>query len=248
MKLMVDLGNSCLKWATLEGGILSSQQRIGHDYGNLNPLLKPLWQGLPVPEEVWVANVAGPQKGETLVRWINALWGGVQPILVETTSQRGGVTNGYKNYQQLGVDRWLALIGAHAFVPGMKCIVDCGTAITLDVLSTDGQHLGGLIMPGLTTMQEILKAHTYALEVLSQEVPPLTSLAQDTQAGVVLGGLYAVIGWIEYVIKRIETVELIKLILTGGSAPMLLSLVQKPYYHLPNLVIQGLAVIANEHL
>lgn len=163
MMLMVDMGNSALKWANLEQGRLSPQQRIPHQANNLEKLLTQAWRTLDMPSQgVWVSNVAGPQKAETLSHWVKTLWG-LKPTFVKTSRYECGVKNGYENPEQLGVDRWLALIGAHLMEKGMLCIVDCGTAITLDVLSANGHHQGGLIMPGVTTMQIALKSDTYAL-------------------------------------------------------------------------------------
>lgn len=163
MRLMVDMGNSALKWAMLDQSRLSSQQRIPYQANNLEKILTKAWRTLDMPfQGVWVSNVAGPQKAETLTHWTETHWG-LKPTFIKTSHYQCGVKNGYENPEQLGVDRWLALIGAHLIEKNMLCVVDCGTAITLDVLSANGHHQGGLIMPGVTTMQNALKSDTYAL-------------------------------------------------------------------------------------
>jgi type III pantothenate kinase len=169
------------------------------------------------------------------------------PTLVETSEHECGVTNGYNNPKQLGIDRWLALIAAHDLAKGNLCVIDCGTAVTLDVLSETGHHLGGLIMPGTTMMYNALLKDTYALAPLSTIHYPLSTihiLAYDTQSGIVLGTLYAVIGWVEYIFNRFkqEGKEL-TLILTGGNSVEIIRLLSSPCLHIPDLVLQGLAVM-----
>lgn len=247
MKLMVDIGNSSLKWAMLKKGELGPQHRVFHQAGQLHAEIKEQWGALFIPTEIWIANVAGREKIETLTQWIKELWA-LEPKEVQTALQQAGVTNGYEVPQQLGVDRWLALIAAHHLEKGTKCIVDCGTAITLDVLTAEGQHLGGLILPGPIMMQEALIEHTYVLNPLIQKTQKehLTLLAQETRSGITLGTMYAVAGWIEYMIKRIASIE--TLIMTGGGTPSLFPFIQRPYHYTPNLVIQGLAIVAHEDL
>ena len=80
----------------------------------------------------------------------------LQPEYIRVTKRACGVTNAYDVAADLGVDRWAALVGAHQGSSGPVCIVDCGTAITIDALSPAGEHLGGLIMPGITMLAELL--------------------------------------------------------------------------------------------
>jgi type III pantothenate kinase len=247
MMLLIDMGNSSIKWATLEQDRLSPQQRLPYK------LYPQAWLKLDVPSQgVWVSNVAGPQKAEILTHWVKNHWG-LKPTFVKTSSYECGVKNGYDNPKQLGVDRWLALIGAHYLETGPLCVVDCGTAVTLDVLFANGHHQGGLIMPGVTTMHKALLSDTYVLAHLNKtlhrrEEKPF--LAHDTQTGISLGTLYGVIGLLEYVINSLEKQGIsLKLILTGGTAPALESLLHqiKSYRHIPDLVLQGLkAVVACE--
>lgn len=247
MKLMVDIGNSSLKWAILKKGELGPQHRVFHQAGKLDVEIKKQWSILTIPTEIWIANVAGSEKIETLTQWIKELWT-LEPKEVKTSLQQAGVSNGYKTPKQLGVDRWLALIAAHHLEKGIKCVVDCGTAITLDVLTAEGQHLGGLILPGPIMMQEALIEHTSISSRMIQEIQEeqITWLAKETRSGIILGTMYAVAGWIEYMMKKIASIEM--LIMTGGGTPSLLPFIQIPYHYTPNLVIQGLAIVAHEDL
>lgn len=250
MKLLVDLGNTCLKWATLAQNELGPQQRVTYQKDNIQACLSQYWQNLPCPEHgIWLSNVAGPQQLEMMQVWVWKQWG-IKLTVVETTATACGVTNGYINPKQLGIDRWLAILGAYHLIKGNLCVVDCGTAVTLDVVAETGLHLGGLIMPGVKTMQHSLLKATQingidkinGIEKFEKfKVVEKQLLAYDTQSGIILGTLYAVVGWIEYIMNGIEKPgQKLTLIVTGGNVPELLPYFSKQNVHIPDLVLQGL--------
>lgn len=248
MRLMVDMGNSAIKWASLEKDQLSAQHRIHYDSDSLTQA----WLELPVPSQgIWISNVAGTKKAAFIKEWIKTHWG-LQANFIKSTRYQCGVKNAYNNPEQLGVDRWLALLAARRLEKGAVCVVDCGTAITLDVLFANGHHQGGLILPGLTTMHNALLSNTNLLAYLNKNVHPhkeQSFLAQDTHSGISLGCLYAVIGLVEYIKNTFEKQgNPLILILTGGSVPALKPLLQKPYRYIPDLVLQGLKTIVNQSL
>jgi len=251
MRLLVDVGNSSIKWATLESGHLSSQQRIWYQEIHFENTLEKAWGQLAPSKGIWVSNVAGPQKAKRLAHWVRGYFGR-EPTFIQTSCAEGGIKNGYQNPEQLGVDRWLALIGAYALEKDRLCVVDCGTAVTLDVLAADGQHLGGLIMPGQATMHKALKNNTYALASLAKISQPHKKqllLAHDSQTGIALGISYAIIGLLEYVINTFENKgDQLKIYLTGGGTSSLEPFLQRPYQHIPDLVLQGLVVLVNQSL
>lgn len=252
MMLLVDMGNSSIKWAILAQDHLGPQKRLLYQTDNLDTLLTQAWLSLDVPlSGVWVSNVAGPKKAEILTHWIKSHWK-LEPTFIKTSRSFCGIKNGYKNPEELGVDRWLALIGAYQLEKGMLCVVDCGTAVTLDVLSANGYHQGGLIIPGVTIMHNALFRNTYALAPLKKtlnENSEKSFLAHDTFMGITLGTLYAIIGSIEHVINTLEKQgNKVQLILTGGSASALESLLVIPYRLVPNLVLQGIKAVVKQLL
>ncbi len=253
MMLLVDMGNHSIKWATFMQGQFSPQQSIIYPRYHLERLLTQAWGLLSVPiQGIWVSNVAGPEKAKPITHWIKTHWD-LSPTFIKTSNYECGVKNGYDYPEQLGVDRWLALIGARHLEKGKLCVVDCGTAITLDVLSAEGYHQGGLIIPGVMTMHKALLSDTYALTCLSQKRhrhnENNTFLAHDTHTGIKLGTLYAVIGLLDSVINHLEKQEEpFTLILTGGSVPALKSFLKRPYQFIPELVLQGLVTVVNQSL
>lgn len=253
----MDVGNSCLKWAFLTQNGLSQQQSLLYQQETITQGFEQVaksFQSLlgiqpSAPEAVWVANVAGAKTEAVLNQWIKTRWA-IEPTFVRTTKEAAGVVNSYQAPERLGVDRWLALIGAHHLFKGKLCIVDCGTAITLDVLAATGQHEGGVIMPGFRLMRHALMTKTHGLAQLAEEEPSLNKktalFAQDTQAAVHLGTLYAVVGGLEYIFSQLDAQkEPFTLLLTGGSAMILLPLLHRSYHYVPELVLQGLVFLAN---
>src|SRR3569832_603245 len=130
----------------------------------------------------------------------------------------------------------------------ITCIVDAGTAITLDDLSTDGHHLGGLIMPGIELMRRSLLERSEGIRAAtaSPERGDITLLARDTQSGVDGGTLYAAVAAIDRVMQDVGTElgETLTRVITGGDAERLLTLLHGQYHHVPDLVLHGLAIIA----
>jgi type III pantothenate kinase len=248
MRLVIDIGNSCLKWAISQDQTLNEQHRICYQQQDLVPA--QIWQSLEKPEEIWIGSVAKPQVTDRIRDWLETHWQ-IEPVLVQSTSACCGVTNSYHHPQQLGVDRWLALIGAYHQLPQIPVlIVDCGTAMTIDALSVSGQHLGGLIVPGIHLMRQALMTKTFALadfQAVEKCYDHIPLLAYNTNDGITYGTLYAVAGLLDYVMSHLEQQQgqSFALLLTGGHAPALFPLLSRPYQYMPYLVLQGLVAMAN---
>lgn len=247
MILLIDIGNTCLKWAIVRNQIMEEQQSVVHQGKALFSLFQQIWAEIVGIQVVWVANVAGEFARTSLIQWVEQYWQ-ITPLFANTTAYACGVSNGYQYPEQLGIDRWLALIGAHQ--AENICIADCGTAITVDILSANGSHLGGMIVPGIAAMQKALLADTAALASLVNAIDyPIVLEAKNTTQGILSGVHYAVIGFLTYLLAELEKKyhQTFILVITGGNAPKLLPFLPKTYQHIPDLVLRGLKVIADKH-
>jgi type III pantothenate kinase len=213
--------------------------------------LSKAWKDLEGVSRIVVANVGGPKVAEQLREWSQNYWQAVPEFLVARSSGYG-IRSAYSRPETLGVDRWLELVAVRqryrsANQNGAICIVDCGTAITIDVLATDGKHLGGLIVPGLTIMPKLLVDNTAGINENTEELEH-SLLASTTSAAVNAGALYAAISFIDRVSSDVaaETKGELKRIITGGDAPRVLPLLRDRYEHLPDLVLWGLAQVARD--
>lgn len=247
MILLIDAGNSRLKWACLQGKQLQPGGAIPRSAAPTRDFASA-WDELEAPEAVFVTSVVGEKFDKTLTNWVKRKWK-CEPSFLTTREKGFGVTNAYVKPERLGADRWLALIGAHDDRDGPVCIVDCGTAVTLDAMRGDGTHEGGLIVPGLTLMQGSLKEHASGIDDISLNPDARTGLlATDTGNAIIAGSLYSLVALIERVVGDLsqEWKEPVQCLVTGGDAEQLLPLLTVKAEHCPDLIFTGMAVIARQ--
>lgn len=245
MILLLDMGNSALKWATLEEGTLSPMARSTWGDSDNIESLESLWSELALPEHVLVSSVAGDERAAAITAWVRDAWR-LETEFVQATGEGFGVINAYIEPRRLGVDRWCALVAVKGRFHGAVCVVDCGTAITIDVLSGEGRHLGGVIIPGLGLMRRSLVEHT-SINLQEDGHPGgIALLARDTRDAIMGGTLYSAIAAIDRIIQDItkELGSTPTCVITGGDAQGLLPLLAADYHHIPDLVLQGLARMA----
>lgn len=234
MNLLLDIGNSRVKWARAEGVRLLATGSLFHRGTPDWPAALP---GEP-PTAVWVSNVADETVPAALARHTQAQWK-LKPHLVRSAAEACGVRNAYSRPERLGVDRWLACIGAFHRGTGPVLVADAGTALTLDFVDADGRHRGGLIAPGLSTMRAALAEGT-PLRVEPGDYQ-LSWLADDTDPAVALGTLQTALNLVENA-RRALAPE--RLLLTGGEADRLRPHLDAGWEHAPDLVLEGLARLA----
>jgi type III pantothenate kinase len=239
--LLIDIGNSLIKWGWGRQGRIEP----GEPFATRASVeaFPRLWANAPPPAQVVVSNVAGAIIAAGLKAYTEQHWG-LAPHFVSACAQACGVNNGYTSPEKLGVDRWVALIGARHADPGPCCVADCGTAITFDVMDAEGTHLGGLIAPGLALMRDALARGTHGLTLAESGCQ--SRLARDTAAAIASGTRLAAAGLIEHGFE--ETTRRLgnqpHLLLTGGDAPGIGAELNIPYEFRPNLVLEGLLVIS----
>jgi type III pantothenate kinase len=249
--LLVDIGNSRIKWASLVRKKLAHHGNAerGKDPEALTADLEQHWRKIKKPTAIVACNVAGAAFADALTAWCTQRWK-VEPRFVVAERSACDVTNAYNIAERLGADRWAALIAARRQSSAPTCVIDAGTAVTIDVLSEQGVHQGGLIIPGLAMMRNALLEQTEALQpaTTAPASGDVSLLARDTQDGINGGTLYALVAVIDRVVADVRTelgTELTRII-TGGDADTLLPLLAGNYHHHPDLVLKGLAVIAEE--
>lgn len=247
MMLLVDAGNTALKWGLYEAGKIVTTDRFVHRNSSLTEQLTRHWMSLQPPDEVFIANVAGERLADTLSAWTQQQWSLV-PHFVSTTDTACGVTNAYSVAADLGVDRWAALIGAHHYTRGAVCIVDCGTAITVDVLAANGRHLGGLILPGVELLKQVVQKDTAGVRSATEQ-QAANLFANNTSGGVHSGAVYMAVAAIDRIINDFATTQAqdTEVVITGGDAGTMLPLLARSAHHDPALVLKGLAILAGEH-
>src|SRR5256714_7846820 len=158
MILAVDCGNSRLKWGLHENG---GWRKAGAVPVSELGRLEKSWRRLVPDDKVVIANVAGRSVRKRLASLFARR--SMVPAWVEAKRHECGVTNAYGRPDQLGPDRWAALIGAWSILHGPCLVVTAGTATTADVLRGDGRFVGGVILPGIDLMKRSLARGTAEL-------------------------------------------------------------------------------------
>ena len=236
MNLLIDAGNTRIKWGLAQQGELIREGNLAHSQV---AELATLFAEQQITA-IWGSLVAGDKlRAEieavcpTPVRWVNS------------ERERGGLRNHYRNIEEHGSDRWLAVLALHAQSPGDVVLASLGTALTVEALSAEGEYLGGLIVPGLRMMLDSLSTGTAGL----QRMPGVWSaFPQSTSEAMASGALDAMAGAITRLRERLaeHSGRPVSVVLTGGNAPLLLPLLAPPCQIMDNLVIRGLLKVSNE--
>lgn len=155
-----------------------------------------------------------------------------------------GLVNGYLEPSRLGSDRWVALYYAWKKYANNCVIVDVGTAVTIDHLAENGRHLGGVILPGVTTMVQSLNARTSQIHVDAIMAPGRQGIpGRTTTEAVTRGAALAVAGAIKEscLMGPLRALDVLRII-TGGGAPYVLPLLGDGWRHEPDLLLDGLSL------
>jgi type III pantothenate kinase len=239
MKLLIDLGNSRLKWATLRDGQLQRGGVFAHVDKALAPALHTEWASLPRIDEVLAASVVGAEREQELAHVVRERFQR-HVAIPRSPASALGVRNAYAEPARLGIDRFLGMAALRAERARALVLVSVGTALTLDALDADGRHHGGLIVAGPQLMREALLANTARVGTFDgvwREMPT------STADGVFAGSLYAAVGAIERfcAVAARDFGTAPALFLTGGGADDIEALLPGAE-RVHDLVLRGLAL------
>jgi type III pantothenate kinase len=223
--LCIDSGNTRTKWGLREGDAW-------------------LEQGVGLPDEIaadriLACNVGGVPPRLTIEALARRL--SVPLEWLTASAAQCGVTNGYARPEQLGTDRWAALIGARGLHRSDCLVVMCGTATTVDVLRADGRFDGGLILPGLDMMRAALASGTADLPAAAGRY---ADLPRNTLDAIASGAIQSTAGAIERMFRQLDPAREPLCILSGGAAGGVSPRLTFPHRMIDNLVLEGLARIA----
>jgi type III pantothenate kinase len=201
-----------------------------------------------MPKRVLASNVGG-ERVATIVRDASMQCWSIEPEFIHSTTAAGGITNAYPEPAKLGVDRWLAMIGAYAEHRKALCVVSVGTAATIDGLDATGRHLGGLIIPGPDLMVGSLLRNTSDIARRAQEGSVGSGVfANNTLGAIHQGAAHAVAALAERAVESMQAQLGARplVILTGGASAEVARLVRFPHTLTVDLVLRGLIVLANQ--
>ena len=244
MIVLLDVGNSRFKWAVLEDVVQLEVRSGNHGISNRAHAVFYALAALH-PQRIVVSSVLGHEFQDAFSgltrRELN-----VNPEFVQTAHEAHGIRVAYSDPAKLGVDRFVAMIAAHTLFATACVVVDCGTAVTVDALTAQGRHRGGLIFPGLSLMRQGLTKQTANIKPFSRD-DSVTLFATDTAEGVHSGTLRTIAAAVD-TISGDMSAELdspVTYILCGGDAEVVRPWLRREYVLYPDLVVKGLAFIAS---
>ena len=234
MHLLIDAGNTRIKWALLNPNQHESMVTQYVDKKRIEQSLSEL----PIEniESVWLSSVRDAGELENLLNKHFA----VEIHKAVSTDRYKELISGYLRPEQLGVDRWLALCSCYERYNNSFIVIDAGTAITLDVVDKGCRHLGGHIIPGRDLMVESLNLNTHLIEVKDSALIYELDLGADTQSAVTNGASSAVTGYIGSVIEQYPGY---KVVITGGAACEISASLKCETEVVENLVLEGLSLL-----
>lgn len=228
-KLLIDCGNTRIKWGLRENGIWLARGNSGH--GELEGLAST-WQGL-APGCAIGSNVAGIGIGNG----IEKILPGLKFEWIRARISQCGVRNGYEEPEKLGSDRWAALIAARKLLPEGGIVIGAGTALTVDILDDEGYFEGGYILPGLHAIMRSVMNST-RLEIHGGH---FSSMPSNTEDAVYSGAILALTGAVEKISAMMQEPMCL---IHGGDAALLLPHLEAKVEMKDNLVLEGLAEIS----
>lgn len=238
--LLLDIGNTRIKWA-----IASHLDWLAEgvcEHAGIEDLFNA-WDASTMPQAVLGCNVAGDE----IAGRISGYWKkrGLPVGWMQASPACCGVRNGYAYPQQLGADRWAALIGAWCLQRQACLVVSCGTAMTIDLLDGEGCFLGGQILPGKRLMFESLGSAAHGL---SAEEGQAVVNPSNTADAMTTGIQDAMAGAVERAYRRLESAcgRAPACVLTGGDAEWLVGQMAVGCIVEPKLTLIGLRKIAEE--
>lgn len=238
-RMLLDAGNSSVKWALVEGRTWLAQGRADYDD------LAGLQARLADVGACFIACVAGAGARERLAQMSSAA--GCATRWLASEARRGDLVNGYETPERLGVDRWMALIAARRRTRGPVLVVSAGTALTVDALVASGTFLGGLIVPGVTLMRTALAQGTAGV---APGVGCCEAFPRNTDDAVHSGVIAALCGAIRTQYAHLATLagEPPHCLLTGGDAALLHPHLQLDAERVAELVLEGIDEVASTEL
>lgn len=182
-----------------------------------------------------IASVAGQEKLSELTGFLSVF--GVVEVITTNSELGWSVQSCYEDVSKLGVDRLLAMEAAYRQVQGLVVVVDCGSAVTIDIVSEQGQHCGGYIVPGYRLQQRSLKKDTSLKFV---EVSTSLELGKNTDQCINFGIVRMIYSLCESVIREYDNPSVY---LTGGDIGGVLMPLSDLGIVKPDLVFEGMTYL-----
>jgi len=221
--LAVDVGNTQTLLGLYEAGELVEDWRVATDRTRTGDELAVLLGGLLDPDSVdgiclstTVPSILREWQG-LAERWAHA------PLLVVGPGVKTGIPIRYDDPREVGPDRIVNAVAARERYGAPSIVVDFGTSTNFDVVSPQGEYVGGVLAPGIEISMEALFARAARLVNVDFVAPP-SVIGKTTVGGLQSGLVYGFAGQVDGIVARIRA-ELeapdARVIATGGLAELI---------------------------
>ena len=237
--LLLDAGNSKLKWAWVENGRITAADKAA--YWNLEPLAHSWRQHGGEHVRIIGSAVCGEAKQQAVAEQL-----GRKPEWLGSMPQALGIRNHYRRVNEHGADRWFNILGSRLFTEHACVVVSCGTAVTIDALTADNHYLGGSIMPGFNLMKEAMAQHTANLNRPAGRAYPFGTTTANAMAGGMLDAICGAVLLMHTRLQQKHPGQTVAVIITGGGAAKVKQglpeqfALDNPIQIVDNLVLHGL--------
>lgn len=238
--LLLDGGNSRLKWAWLQEGQIGTVHSA--PYRDLSNLGRQWQQRKHIPHQILGSAVCGTTKQEQVAQQLenaHIQW-------LSSVKHACGIFNHYRNPEEHGADRWFNALGSRNFSQQACIIVSCGTAVTIDALTADNHYLGGTIMPGFHLMKEALLQKTANLNRPDGLLYPFPTTTANAISSGMMDAVCGSLLLMHSRLKERNPQQTVDVILTGGGASKVAAALPEDFKHqnhvqvIDNLVLYGL--------
>ena len=258
MYLLIDWGNTWLKYLTVTDlRELEDQKQIFVPKTANSPqdLIKQYEKSIENKKQVKVliASVRSDDDNKRLYSELDKV--GLDFYVAKTSKTACGIECAYRNPELLGIDRWLAIVAGYQNNLNVG-IIDIGSAITLDIVNSKAQHLGGHILPGKRLLKDSLLNTANVKAEPSIKIGGQFELGRSTSECVDFGIEQMISGYfIQTINQASKKYKVDKWLVTGGDSDYWLNLLsntgrqsqRSQFLHCPGLVFRGLAKLYLEN-
>ncbi len=235
MILQIDAGNTRIKWRVLNGSqVVLQGNQLTATVVDGEPLQL---SGVAALKQAQLSTVAGDAVVTNLSKQLHDQFG-IALHVAEVSAQVGSVSCGYSVPEKLGVDRWMAVLAVFQKTRQASVVVDVGSAVTVDLITGDGVHQGGYIVPGIRLLQESLWKGTSQVKVDQLADGNMLNPGTSTDQAVARGCVLMLVALIERLAKEHSAC----LVITGGDGLLLKAQIEAHAIYCADLVLDGLSV------
>lgn len=237
--LLIDSGNSAIKCRLIQHDTILDQNFETYDDTSLSGFNQFL--SSTKPKKVFLASVSAEKLTQKIIENVFKFTG-LPVVRLTTLVELGGLKNGYDNYKQLGVDRWLSLLGAYDLLNTDAFIIDAGSAIKIELLSIKKGYLGGAILPGFNTQKQRFRTFFPELNFSHSDIKATDRPGRSTAACIHLNEYPVTVKQIKSLLQKWQVYldQPAKIIVCGQDADLIAGQLEGAYQQVPDLIFKGM--------